>query len=100
MVANGFHKLYWGFLFILIDFRIRDGVLVCTVEDDGVGRTRSEAMKDKSLPRRSKGISLATDRMKIINSLMLSNYRLTISDAFPGRSDTGTRVEIEIPVAV
>lgn len=85
---------------ILIDFRIRDGVLVCTVEDDGVGRTRSEAMKDKSLPRRSKGISLATDRMKIINSLMLSNYRLTISDAFPGRSETGTRVEIEIPVAV
>jgi len=22
MVANGFNKLYWGFLFILIDFRI------------------------------------------------------------------------------
>ena len=85
---------------ILIDLRMRDGILVCTVEDDGVGRTRSEAMKDKSLPRRSKGISLATDRMKIINSLMISNYRLTITDLHPDRIETGTRVEIEMPVAV
>ena len=85
---------------IRIDLRMREGILVCTVEDDGVGRTRSEAMKDKTLPRRSRGISLATDRIKIINNLMLSNYRLTITDLYPDRTETGTRVEIEMPVAV
>ena len=84
---------------ILIDLRMREGILVCTVEDDGVGRARSEAMKDKSLPRRSKGISLATDRLKIINNLLVSNYRLTITDLYPEHSETGTRVEIEMPVS-
>ena len=84
---------------ITVDFRMRDGILVCTVEDDGVGRLRSEAVKDKSLPRRSKGISLASDRLKIINSLMLTNYKLLITDLWPDRAETGTRVEIELPVA-
>jgi LytS/YehU family sensor histidine kinase len=85
---------------ILLDFSIREGILVCTLEDDGVGRARSEAVKDRSLPRRSKGISLAADRLKIINNLMLSNYKLTITDLYPERSETGTRVELEMPVEV
>lgn len=85
--------------FILVRFRMKGTMLLCTVEDDGVGRARSEAMKDKSLPRRSRGISLATERMKIINNLLLADYRITISDPYPDRTETGTRVEIEMPVA-
>jgi len=76
-----------------------DGNLVCTVEDDGVGRTRSESMKDSTLPRKSRGISLATERMKIINNILLTNYRINITDRYPDRFETGTRVEIEMPVA-
>jgi len=86
--------------YILLDFSIREGILVCTLEDDGVGRARSEAVKDKSLPRRSKGISLAADRLKIINNLMLRNYKLTITDLYPEQSETGTRVELEMPVDI
>lgn len=86
--------------YILLDFSIHEGILVCTLEDDGVGRARSEAVKDKSLPRRSKGISLAADRLKIINNLMLRNYKLTITDLYPERSETGTRVELEMPVDI
>ncbi len=84
---------------ISVSLRMRDGVLVCTVDDDGVGRARSEAMKDRSLPGKSKGISLTTDRIKIINNLLLTNYKITILDLFPDRFETGTRVEIEMPVA-
>jgi LytS/YehU family sensor histidine kinase len=84
---------------ISVSLRLRDGVLACTVDDDGVGIARSEAMKDRSLPGKSKGISLTTDRLKIINNLLLTNYKITISDLFSDRFETGTRVEIELPVA-
>jgi len=83
---------------ISVKFRIKETGLACTVEDDGVGRTRSEAMKDKSLPKRSRGITLATERLKIINNIMLSDCRLSISDLYTDRPETGTRVEIDIPV--
>ncbi|MCU0458823.1 MAG: histidine kinase [Bacteroidales bacterium] len=84
---------------IRVEFKMKGTILLCIVEDDGVGRTRSEAMKDKSLPRKSRGISLATDRMKIINNLLLTDYRITISDLYPDRKETGTRVEIEMPMS-
>lgn len=76
----------------------KGAVLVCTVEDDGVGRARSEAMKDTSLPKKSRGINLATERLRIINNIMLTDCRINISDLYPDRTETGTRVEIDIPV--
>jgi ligand-binding sensor domain-containing protein/two-component sensor histidine kinase len=83
---------------ITISLKMKDNSIMCTVDDDGVGRVRSEAMKDRSLPRKSKGISLAMERLRIINSLRSANYRISISDLHPDLENTGTRVEIEMPV--
>ncbi len=85
---------------IRVSLRMNNDNIVCTVEDDGVGRARSEAMKDRSLPNRSKGISLAMERLRIINNLQATNYRIVISDLHPDRVETGTRVEIDMPVMV
>ncbi|MRR21763.1 hypothetical protein EG830_02135 [bacterium] len=85
---------------ISVSLKMKDNTLLCTVEDDGVGRARSEAMKDSSLPRKSKGISLAMERLRIINNLQGTNYRIVISDLHPDRVETGTRVEIDMPVMV
>lgn len=83
---------------IRVSFHRKESKLVCVVEDDGVGRERSEAMKDKNLPKRSRGIALAIERLKIVNSLQSTDYNIRITDLFPGRMETGTRVEIEMPV--
>ncbi len=85
---------------IRVTLKMDNDILVCTVEDDGVGRARSEAMKDRSLPNRSKGISLAMERLRIINNLQDSNYRIVISDLHSDRVETGTRVKIDMPVMV
>lgn len=85
---------------IRVSLKMNIDNLVCVVEDDGVGRARSEAMKDRSLPNRSKGISLAVERLRIINNLQATNYRIVISDLHPDRTETGTRVEIDMPVMV
>ncbi|MBE0677835.1 MAG: histidine kinase, partial [Bacteroidales bacterium] len=85
---------------IRVSLKMNDNHLVCTVEDDGVGRARSDAMKDRNLPKKSKGIFLAMERLRIINNLQDTNYRIVISDLYPDRVETGTRVEIDMPVMV
>lgn len=83
---------------IRIRFLSKGSGIACVVEDDGVGRARSEAMKDKTLPKKSRGISLASERLKIINNILLTDCRITISDLYPERTETGTRVEIDLPI--
>lgn len=85
---------------IRVSLKMNIDTLACIVEDDGVGRARSEAMKDRSLPNRSRGISLAMERLRIINNLQDTNYRIVISDLHPHSVETGTRVEIDMPVMV
>ena len=85
---------------IRVSLKMNDNHLVCTVEDDGVGRARSEAMKDGNLAKKSKGIALAVERLRIINNLQATNYRIVLSDLHPDRVETGTRVEIDMPVKV
>jgi len=85
---------------IRVSMKMNANHLVCTVEDDGVGRARSEAMKDSNLAKKSKGIALAMERLRIINNLQATNYRIVLSDLHPDRVETGTRVEIDMPVKV
>lgn len=83
---------------ITIDVTMKEKTVICTVDDDGVGRARSEAMKDRSLHGKSRGIALAMERLRIINNLHSANCRIDISDLYPDNRETGTRVVIEIPV--
>jgi ligand-binding sensor domain-containing protein/two-component sensor histidine kinase len=83
---------------ITLNVTMKDNTIICTVDDDGVGRARSEAMKDRTLHGKSRGIALAMERLRIINSLHASSCRIVISDLYPDRLETGTRVIIEIPV--
>jgi len=57
-------------------------------------------MKDSNLAKKSKGIALAMERLRIINNLQATNYRIVHSDLHPDRVETGTRVEIDMPVKV
>ena len=83
---------------ITVKFGTRAGNnIVCIIEDDGIGRKNAEAVKSVYGEKKSQGISIAIDRLKIINKLMKSNYQITINDLFP-YGETETRVEIELPL--
>jgi LytS/YehU family sensor histidine kinase len=81
-----------------VSFVMDNGMLKCTIEDDGIGRKKAEASKSKIDQKVSKGIFIVTERLKIINNLQKSNYQVTISDLYSEKQETGTKVEIEIPV--
>jgi ligand-binding sensor domain-containing protein len=83
---------------VMVTYSLEYENLTCTVEDDGVGRKIAEASKSKIDQKVSKGISIVTERLNIINKLQKSNYQIIISDLYPGKEETGTRVVIDIPV--
>lgn len=85
---------------IIVRFEFTDEKLRCTIEDDGIGRKRSESLKGKNELKKSKGISIVLERLKILNSMHKSNHKVSISDLYPERYDTGTVVTIDLPIEV
>jgi two-component system, LytTR family, sensor kinase len=74
--------------------------LYCLIEDDGIGRKQSEALKSKINSRKSRGISLIRERLQIINHLQGSSYNLIIDDLYPEKENCGTLVRIDIPYKI
>jgi streptogramin lyase len=75
-----------------------NGKITCIVEDDGIGRNKAEDAKSALDSKVSKGIYIVTERLKIINKLQKANYKILISDLYPEKQETGTRVVIDIPL--
>ncbi|GHN00421.1 hypothetical protein WSM22_19100 [Cytophagales bacterium WSM2-2] len=84
-----------------INFSIRDKFLVCTIEDDGVGRRKAlefEKANASFNKGKSYGIQITKERL---NSLSWKGLKtsLKIIDLFDtGNNPVGTKVEIAIPV--
>jgi ligand-binding sensor domain-containing protein/two-component sensor histidine kinase len=72
--------------------------LQCIVEDDGIGRQQSEIRKSPMIGKKSRGIGIVLERLQIINNLQKKEHKILIEDAFPEKSDCGTRVVLDIPV--
>jgi LytS/YehU family sensor histidine kinase len=83
---------------ISVKFTREDSKTVCIVEDDGIGRKKSEELKSENHEKESRGISIVNERLKIINKLLKGTYKVSLSDLYPDRIETGTRVEIDLPV--
>jgi hypothetical protein len=67
------------------------------IEDNGVGREMAEKMKSKSATRKkSLGMKINEDRMKLTEELYNSKTRMTITDLKSGETAPGTRVEVNV----
>ena len=78
----------------------RDGeFLICLIEDNGIGRARSEVMKRPSQKaHRSVAISNIRERMYLLNKLYNGQITMSIEDRDrnPDTGATGTRVVLRI----
>lgn len=85
---------------IKIVFKEEDSNILCTIDDDGVGR--EEAIKLKNITKGKEYISLATDltalRLDLLNKVSKGQYSSKIIDkkTKSGKSK-GTRVEVRFP---
>ncbi len=73
--------------------------LLITIQDDGIGRTKSQALKTKNQQKyKSTGLQNVGERIALINRIYAKNYEINVSDFKPAKEDTGTLVEIRVPI--
>ncbi|MEO1517912.1 MAG: histidine kinase [Bacteroidota bacterium] len=83
---------------ILLRLTEEAGKLRVLIEDDGIGRRRSLALKTNNQRQyKSTALSNIGQRLALIRELYSKEYTLDTSDLYPDQQDTGTRVQFTIP---
>jgi hypothetical protein len=92
------HKAGMGEIIIKFE-KIQNGIK-CIIEDNGIGRKKSnEINKERNKSHRSSAMMITEDRLKIINSRHNSNLNVIVTDLEDiNNMPAGTRIEIFIPV--
>lgn len=73
--------------------------ILCTIEDNGIGRERSnEFKKNRVQQHKSVGMSITQERLDILNSSLNQNLNAQILDLFEDGKPAGTKVQIMIPL--
>lgn len=83
-----------------IKIRIEDSMLICVIEDDGVGRKKAQELKDKQKhTHQSLGMQVTQERLDILNAQRANKVSIKISDLHDEKNEaSGTRVEIFTPI--
>ncbi|MBN8821598.1 MULTISPECIES: two-component regulator propeller domain-containing protein [unclassified Spirosoma] len=85
---------------ILISIEQQGKQLICTVEDNGVGRRRAAELKSKSATHtKSRGMQITADRLKLSQTLYGQQPTVRIHDLVDTQGEpAGTRVVLTIPL--
>ena len=82
-----------------IQLKRKDAYIVCTIEDNGIGREASIKMNGSRSKHNSMGMEITKERLQIINTLNNSPLSVEIKDLKTESNEAkGTKVEIFIPV--
>lgn len=77
-----------------------DDSLLCTIEDNGIGRAASSAINRKNLSsvlHQSKGIGIVEKRLSLLQQKTSKRACFEVEDLYEGGSAAGTRIKIIIP---
>ena len=85
---------------VSVSIRQQNGHLQCLVEDNGVGRVRArELQAGLSAKRRSFGMEITEDRIRMINELYDVEAGVEITDLYDEEGEaSGTRVILNLPL--
>ena len=85
---------------IKVDFIADEDLIVCTIEDNGIGRARSMELKsDSGSGKSSMGISITETRLALLSSFYGVKLKVTFTDVLsPDNEVIGTKVHVNLPV--
>lgn len=85
---------------IEISFGLNENILTCKIKDNGVGREKASGYKSKQhIEYQSKGISLTSKRIDLLNMVSEKKISLNITDLKDEKDNpAGTQVELIIPL--
>ncbi len=84
---------------IQITLQKQNDTILCTIEDNGIGREKSKEFKKNRIQQhKSMGMSITQERLDILNSSLNSNINAEIIDLFDDGKAAGTKVRLIIPL--
>jgi sensor histidine kinase YesM len=87
-----------GIKLIEVDFKMED-ILICTILDNGIGRKKSEEIKNRSGRIHQSFATEATEkRIELLNTFNNKKYSFEIIDMDINNISNGTKVIIKIPI--
>jgi tetratricopeptide (TPR) repeat protein len=86
--------------FIGIDLKLKKEYILCTIEDNGIGREAAQEKKKKSSDNHnSLGTLITNSRLDLVNALYGTSLKTIYTDLKNEKGEPmGTRVEIHIPI--
>ncbi|MEA3444369.1 MAG: histidine kinase, partial [Bacteroidota bacterium] len=83
---------------IRIDYFRQGNSLVCTVEDNGIGRAASAKLKNRNSNHKSLGMKVTQERLDSLNKQFKSRASAEITDLFDKSGNAcGTKIVVKIP---
>jgi hypothetical protein len=85
---------------VTINMKLENRHIICTIEDNGIGREAAEELKKmKQTNHNSLGTQIASSRLDLVNSLYGTSLKTVYTDLKNDKGEPeGTRVEIHIPI--
>jgi tetratricopeptide (TPR) repeat protein len=85
---------------VKIDMKLGRGQIICTIEDNGIGREAAqERKKMKEANHNSLGTKIVSSRLDLVNALYGTSLKTVYTDLKNDKGEPeGTRVEIHIPI--
>ncbi|MFO7829099.1 MAG: histidine kinase [Bacteroidales bacterium] len=84
-----------------LEFKIvKDHILQCIIEDNGIGRSKSRELNKNNKSHQSKGIFITHERLSLLNQTQnKKGYKIQTIDLYDEYNlPCGTRVEITLPI--
>ena len=96
-ILHGVNSLENGVL--IIDFKQLKDKIICTIDDNGIGRKKSAEIKSKSLnERKSLGIQVTKERIDLLKEEFNMDFEIKIIDKYNNNKEAiGTTVIVEMP---
>ena len=86
--------------FVKIDLKLNSRFILCSIEDNGIGReAASERKRNSNSGRNSLGTKIIASRLDLVNALYGTSLKTIYTDLKNENGEaSGTRVEIQIPL--
>ena len=83
-----------------IDLKLENEYILCTIEDNGIGREAAYERRNKSdNNHNSLGTQIVSSRLDLVNALYGTSLKTIYTDLMNENGEpAGTRVEIQIPI--
>ena len=84
---------------IEINFDVKNGQLICTITDDGIGLTQSKQLKENSVTaHKSMALEITKKRLEIMEATTNKSAQIEIKELTTNNEITGTQVTLLLPV--